>query len=40
MRTFEKQWWDECLHTFPAQPAGDAKAVAAELYAKYKDRII
>ena len=38
--TFEKQWWDECLHTFPAQPVGDAKAVAAELYAKYKDRII
>jgi alpha-N-acetylglucosaminidase len=38
--TFEKQWWDECLHTFPAQPVGDAKAVAAELYAKYRDRII
>ena len=38
--TFEKQWWDECLHTFPAQPVGDAKTVAAELYAKYKDRII
>ena len=38
--TFEKQWWDECLHTFPAQPVGDAKVVAAQLYAKYRDRII
>ena len=38
--TFEKQWWDECLHTFPARPVGDAKTVAAELYAKYQPLIV
>ena len=38
--TFEKQWWDERLHTFPSAPVGNAKEVAAELYAKYKDEIL
>ena len=37
---YEKQWWDERLYDFPSTPAGDAKAVAAELYAKYRERII
>jgi len=36
--TFEKQWWDECLGSFPPEPVGDSKAVAAELFEKYRDR--
>ncbi|MBR4789184.1 MAG: alpha-N-acetylglucosaminidase [Bacteroidales bacterium] len=37
--TFEKSWWTDRTGTFPAKPAGDAKAIAAELYEKYKDKI-
>jgi len=37
--SFEKKWWDECMGEYPSSPVGDSKAVAKELFEKYKDRL-
>ena len=37
--TFEKAWWEQRLGHFSSTPVGDSKAIANELFQKYKDRI-
>ena len=32
---FEKRWWTERIGEFPAEPSGDSKAVASEIFARY-----
>ena len=35
----EKDWWDSCIGTFPPEPVGDSRKIAAELFEKYSGTI-
>ncbi len=37
--TYEKAWWEQRLGNFTDVPVGDSKAIANELFRKYKDKI-
>ena len=37
--TYEKAWWEQLLGNFTDVPVGDSKAIANELFRKYKDKI-
>lgn len=37
--TFEKTWWEQRLGNFTAEPVGDSKTIAKELFEKYRSRI-